>query len=395
MTPRRIILVRYDEIGLKGNNRRFFENRLLDNIRLKLRKIEGARFQMPRGRLLVEIDVSQADDCVKLLQWVPGIASFSVGVPLAPDPEIVAELGVQWIEPLLASGKSLRFCVKTQRSDKSFPLTSPEFSFEAGSRIMTRLSERGLSVDLTNPEFALEVEIGSRETVVFKSRVAGLRGLPVGTAGSVLTLLSGGIDSPVAAHMMIRRGCRSHFVFFDNRTFLGRGGYDKVLRLARAVNRCQDRCRLYVVPFEEIQTHIRDHCRPSNRVVLYRRMMYRIARAIAESTGCLGLVTGESLGQVASQTLENLAAVSCVTQTSVFRPLIGMDKVDIIARARVLGTFDISIEAQPDCCSIFMPPKPVIKSKIPELENDEQAYPWQALQQTAMERMEIVDISEE
>ena len=193
---------------------------------------------------------------------------------------------------------------------------------------------------------------------------------------------------------MIRRGCRAHGIFFDNRPFLGRGGYDKVLRLSKIINRYQGGGRLYVVPFENIQVAIRDHCRPPNRVVLYRRMMYRIAEEVAREFRFLALVTGEALGQVASQTLENLAAVSRVVSMSVFRPLIGMDKVEIIALAKQLGTYEISIEPQPDCCSIFMPDRPATKSKMDLLEDDENHYPWQNLMEEAIKNIEAVEMDE-
>lgn len=392
MTDRCVILVRYDEIGLKGKNRRFFENCLLNQIRQKLSGLGDIRYRMPRGRILIDVDQSLQSECARRLHYVPGIASFSMGTPMSPDWDKIAQLGIQWIEPLLLPGKTLSFCVRTQRSDKTFPYTSPEFSLQVGSRILQALHEKGLTVDLTKAEFVLEIEISPEETTVFQSRIPGLRGLPVGTAGEVLTLLSGGIDSPVAAFMTVRRGCRSHFVFFDNRGFLGRGGFDKVFRLARIVNRYQGSGYLYVAPFGDVQTAIRDNCHPANRIVLYRRMMYRIAQAIAEKHKYLALVTGESIGQVASQTLENLAAVSNVVSTSVFRPVIGMDKVDIIAWAKKIGTYDISIEPSPDCCSVFMPDSPTTRAKIRDLEVDENAYPWQTLMQKAVENLEIIDL---
>ena len=183
-----------------------------------------------------------------------------------------------------------------------------------------------------------------------------------------------------------------HAVFFDNQPYLGRGGYDKVLRLAKIINKYQGGGRLYVVRFEKIQEAIRDNCRPFNRVVLYRRMMYRIAAELAESIGSLALVTGESLGQVASQTLANLNAVSQVVDMSVFRPLIGMDKNEIIGLARNIETYEISILPQPDCCSIFMPDNPATKSKIPLLEDDEKQYPWRDLMQEAIANIETLEL---
>lgn len=394
MSASRIILVRYDEIGLKGKNRRFFLDCLLDNIKLKLSGMDNIKFAMPHRRILIYLSEENAEECVHGLQFIPGIASVSVGMAVERDFDAMADIGIGLIAPLLQAQGSLKFCVRTNRADKSFPTHSRDCDFEVGSRIMDRLAEKGLVVNINQAEFVLEIEIGTKETILFHKRVPGLRGLPVGTAGEALCLISGGIDSPVAMQRMIRRGCRAHGIFFDNRPFLGRGGYDKVLRLSKIINQYQGRGRLYVVPFENIQVAIRDHCRPQNRVVLYRRMMYRIAEEVARKNGFLALVTGEALGQVASQTLENLAAVSSVVSTSVFRPLIGMDKVEIIALAKQLGTYEISIEPHPDCCSIFMPDRPATKSKMPLLEDDENHYPWQNLMEEAIKNIETIEMDE-
>ncbi len=394
MNASRIILVRYDEIGLKGKNRKFFLDRLLDNIKIKLSGMDNIRYAMPHGRILIYLNEENAEECVNRLQFIPGIASVSVGIAVERDFDAMADIGIRLIEPLLESQGSLKFCVRTNRADKSFPTNSRDCDFEVGSRIMDRLAEKGLVVNIKQAEFVFEIEIGTKETVLFHKRVPGLRGLPVGSSGEALCLISGGIDSPVAMSRMIRRGCRAHGIFFDNRPFLGRGGYDKVLRLSKIINRYQGGGRLYVVPFENIQVAIRDHCRPPNRVVLYRRMMYRIAEEVAREFSFLALVTGEALGQVASQTLENLAAVSRVVSMSVFRPLIGMDKVEIIALAKQLGTYEISIEPQPDCCSIFMPDRPATKTKMDLLEDDENHYPWQNLMTEAIKNIEAIEVDE-
>ncbi|MCH7622937.1 MAG: tRNA 4-thiouridine(8) synthase ThiI [Nitrospinae bacterium] len=392
MTEFRTLLIRYDEIGLKGRNRKYFENCLLNNIKRALDGLDGVRFRLPRGRVMIDSPAPLADECAKRLAYVPGIASFSVGYQVNPDFEEMAALGIQLIEPHLRSGDELKFCVRTQRTDKSFYKTSPEINFEVGSRIMAALAEKGLVVNIKEAEIVIELEIGRAESVLFDHRIPGIRGLPVGCSGNVLSLLSGGIDSPVASFFMMRRGCRVHFIFFDNQPFLGRGGLDKVLKLSKILNRYQSRGRVYVVPFQDIQVAIRDHCSPENRVVLYRRMMYRIGQELAKKIKCLGLVTGESLGQVASQTLENLAAVSCVVPISVFRPLIGMDKQEIIAHARKIETYEISIEPAPDCCSVFMPSRPATKSRIDKLERDESKFPWQDLMQEAMGKTEVIDL---
>jgi thiamine biosynthesis protein ThiI len=392
MNDARTLLIRYDEIGLKGRNRKFFENCLLDNIKKALHGLEGLRFRVPRGRIMIDTTSSLAEECAKRLSFVPGIASFSIGYPVHPDFDEMAALGIQRLSSHMQAGKEFKFCVRTQRTHKMFPHTSPEINFEVGSRIMAALSDKGLTVNIKEADVVIEIELGLRETILFDHRIPGLRGLPVGCSGEVLSLLSGGIDSPVASFYMMRRGCRVHFIFFDNQPFLGRGGHDKVLKLGKILNRYQSRGKIYVVPFQDIQVAIRDNCSPENRVVLYRRMMYRIGQAMAEKIKCLGLVTGESLGQVASQTLENLAAVSCVVTTSVFRPLIGLDKQYIIAEAIKIETYPISIEQQPDCCSVFMPSRPATRSKIDKLERDESSFPWQDLMQEAMDKTDVIEL---
>jgi len=388
------LLIRYDEIGLKGRNRRHFENQLVSNIRYALRDIKNIKIDKIHGRILGRVDFTDAEKCTSRLTQIPGIASISIGNSMEPDFDKMAELGVSLIHEKLQTQGELKFCVRTRRSNKGFPFTSKEVDFEVGSRIMGVFSSKGLSVDINRAEFVLEIEIGPQETIVFDNRVSGLSGLPVGSSGQVLSLLSGGIDSPVSTFKLINRGCRVHSVFFDNRTFLGRGGYDKVVRLAHTLNRFQGGGKLYVVSFQDIQVAIRDHCTDSNRVVLYRRMMYRIAHALAELKNYQGLVTGESVGQVASQTLKNLMAVSCVVPMSILRPLIGMNKQEIITHAKQIGTYDISIEPQPDCCSVFMPNHPSTSCKMKFLEADERLYPWEELMSSALDSMETIDLDD-
>ena len=392
MTEARTIVIRYDEIGLKGKNRKFFETCLLKNLQSALHGIGGFKFRAPRGRIFIDTQAAEAEECARRLRKVPGVASFSVGIPVVADIETMAALGMQLVEPHLKEGAGLKFCVQAQRRDKSFPLTSPEINFEVGSRIMGALADRGLTVNIKDADVVVEIELGREDVLMFDHRISGIRGLPVGSSGNVLSLLSGGIDSPVASFLMMARGCRVHFIFFDNQTFLGRGGHDKVQKLARILNAYQQGSRLFVVPFQDMQVAIRDHCSPENRVVLYRRMMYRISRAVAEKNRFLGLVTGESLGQVASQTLENLAAVSSVVPLSVFRPLIGMDKQEIITRAKSIGTYETSIEPQPDCCSVFMPDRPATKSRQQVLERDESRIPLEELLQQAVEAIEVIEL---
>ena len=238
MIEKRTILVRYDEIGLKGGNRKYFTKILLKNIKRALPGDRGIEYRVPRGRILIDLPKSVADEITDKLKMIPGIASYSIGISVNPDFDEIAAFGVQWIEPLLESKGKLKFCVRTRRSAKTFPKTSPEVNFEVGSRIMSQLQEKGLVVDIKGSEFTLEIEIGTTDTIIFYNRHSGLSGLPIGSSGNILCMMSGGIDSPVAAYLMACRGCRVHFVFFDNQPFLGRGGYEKVLTATRVGQNC-------------------------------------------------------------------------------------------------------------------------------------------------------------
>ena len=222
MNSRRTILVRYDEIGLKGKNRGTFIDQLVRNIRFQLRGIEGIDIRRPHGRVLVQCDEVQVEDCQHRMQRVAGIASMSPGVEVEPEFDVMADWGIRWIEPLLQKNKGLKFCVRTRRSNKQFPKTSIEIDFEVGSRIMRALHSQGLVVDINRAEFVLEIEIGQDQTIVFSNRIPGLSGLPVGSSGQVLGLISGGIDSPVAMFQVMKRGCRVHGIFFDNQPYMGR-----------------------------------------------------------------------------------------------------------------------------------------------------------------------------
>jgi thiamine biosynthesis protein ThiI len=263
----RTLLIRYDEIGLKGRNRKHFENQLVRNIRHTLKDIKNIQVNKIHGRILSRVNLLDADQCTTRLARIPGIASISIGNSMEPDFDKIAELGVSLAQAKLEALGQLKFCVRTRRSNKSFPFTSKQVDFEVGSRIMETLSSKGLSVDINKADFVLEIEIGPQETIVFDNRVPGLSGLPVGSSGQVLSLLSGGIDSPVSTFKLMNRGCRVHSIFFDNRTFLGRGGYDKVVRLARVLNRFQYGGKLYVVPFQDIQVAIRDHSTIQNNSI--------------------------------------------------------------------------------------------------------------------------------
>lgn len=383
-----IYVLRYDEIGLKGGNRRYFEKTLASHVRSALSGGPEARVRIIQSRLLIEGKVDDHQELESKLKCIPGLHSFSKGYPCPMELEAMKASAVEMFR-LRWDGKTpTTFRVTTKRSYKGFPIRSADVNAQIGSHIVETFGAKNLKVQLKEPEHEIVLEIQKNRVVLYDSVVPCLKGLPVGTAGRLLCLLSGGIDSPVAAFNMMRRGCEVDHIFFENRVFLGRAAYDKVHRLARKLNRFQSRSHLFVVPFSDIQVAIRDHCLDRNRVVLYRRFMYRIAERVAQMRKHLGLINGECLGQVASQTLENISAVNDVVKTTVYRPLIALDKVDIMATARDIDTYDISIEDAPDCCSVFMPDKPATRAKLELLLKDEENLDVEGLVNSAIDKME-------
>jgi thiamine biosynthesis protein ThiI len=264
------------------------------------------------------------------------------------------------------------FRVSVRRADKRFPMTSPQVEREVGGRIK---QARGWHVDLDAPELTIHVELLTDQAFYFFGKERGAGGLPTGTAGRVVCLLSGGIDSPVAAYRMMKRGCRVTFVHFHSYPILSRASQEKACELVRLLTKCQLRSRLYTVPFGGIQQQIVLAVPPPMRVVIYRRLMMRIAERIARERGAQALVTGEVVGQVASQTLENLAVIGSVVSLPVFRPLIGMDKDEITAEAIRIGTYPISIIPDQDCCTLFTPRNPLTRARLAHVEAAERALP--------------------
>jgi len=263
------------------------------------------------------------------------------------------------------------FRIETQRGDKTFPLNSPEINRRLGAAVKEKSAAR---VDLTHPELTVFVEILPRDAFFGFNKIAGAGGLPVGASGRVVSLISGGIDSPVAAYRMLQRGCRLIFVHFHSAPYLDKTSQEKVRQLVTALTRHQFQSRLYMVPFGEIQRQIVAAVNRPLRVILYRRMMLRIAEGLARKEKAKALVTGESLGQVASQTLENMAVIQQAAALPILRPLVGMDKQEIIDQARRIGTFEISSIPDQDCCQLFVPKHPATKARFDEVEDAESNY---------------------
>jgi thiamine biosynthesis protein ThiI len=363
------IIVHYQEIALKGRNRPWFIARLVRNIREATADLNVAKVRALQGR--IEVVLGDGADWLKVrgrLSKVFGAGNFARAGRARLDLDAIAAEILRDLDP--QDPRSFR--VSVRRADKRFPMTSPQIEREVGGRIK---EARGWHVDLDNPEFTIHVETLTDEAFYYFGKDPGPGGLPVGVSGRVVCLLSGGIDSPVAAWRLMRRGCRVLFVHFHSYPILSRASQEKARELVRLLTEYQFRSRLFLVPFGEIQQQVVLSVAPPLRVVIYRRLMMRIAQAIAQAHKAGALVTGEVVGQVASQTLENLTAINDVATMPVLRPLVGMDKQEITAESQRLGTYPISIIPDQDCCTLFTPKHPATKARRVDVLKAEEALP--------------------
>ena len=372
------IVVHYQEIALKGKNRPWFMSRLVRNIRTAVADLDVTAVRALMGRIELVLGPSvRREEVGQRLQRVFGIANYSYAARARADIEevsaaILADLGER---------ECRSFRVSARRADKRFPLTSPQIEREVGGRIK---EARGWTVDLDDPELVIHVEMLTNEAFYFFGKERGPGGLPTGTAGRVACLLSGGIDSPVAAHRMMKRGCAVTFVHFHSYPILSRASQEKARELVALLTRWQQRSRLYLVPFGDIQQQVVLAVPGPMRVVVYRRLMLRIAERIARLRRAQALITGDVVGQVASQTLENIAVINEVARMPVFRPLIGMDKDEIMAEAQRLGSYPISIIEDQDCCTLFTPRNPQTRAKLADIERAEVPLPMEELVERAV-----------
>lgn len=389
-----LVLVRYGELALKGGNRGEFEKRLVANMRRALAGLTPATFTRERGRVVVRPE-GRVEAAARRLQDVFGISSISPARGVPGEREAILSAARTALAEAVAElppGRSTTFRVSVRRADKSFPIPSAPFERIVADHVLGDHPQ--LVVRMQEPELALEVDIRPEGSYVFARRLPGPGGLPVGSLGRVLCLISGGFDSPVAAWMSMKRGAEVVFTTFHSPPFIGDAARKKVIDLVRVLTRFQPRCVLHVVPFAEVQTAVRDAGQEGYRTVLYRRMMQRISTRIARGERAQALVTGESLGQVASQTLENLTCIGAAAGLPVLRPLIGFDKQETITLARRIGTHDLSALQEPDCCTLFMPERPVIRGRLAECEAIESGLDLEALTSAALARSERLVIED-
>ena len=377
-----VVIIRYGEIFLKGDNRAYFENLLLKNIRNTLSPVP-CKLERIQGRLILT-GCAEEDrpEILRRLQRVFGIHSISEGVRFPSDLERMKE-----ISPDFVYGKTFRFTVN--RADKRFPKPSMEVARELGGAVLAQRPD--LKVDLHHPDCTVFLDIREDGNTYLYSRTLDCqRGMPYGCSGKGLLLLSGGIDSPVAGFSMARRGMKVEAVHFHSFPYTSVQAREKVLELGRILkDYCGGEMKVYVVSFTQIQQAIHKHCRDSFMITIMRRFMMRIANRLARECGAQAILTGESLGQVASQTPESIASTDSVSELPVFRPLIAEDKQDIVAVAKRIGTFETSILPYEDCCTVFLPKNPVIHPKLHQVEQEEAKLDVEALTAQALASLEV------
>ena len=378
-----VILVKSGELVLKGLNRRTFEDQLIKNLRRALSPLGAWQFSLSQSTMQVIPQGNSTDmhAAAARVGQVFGISGYSRALRLPKNMDAILEHSASYLHEQLAFAKT--FKCEAKRSDKTFPLKSPEICMQVGARLLEAFPH--LQVDVHTPEVTVNIEIRDQYAFLHADQIRGAGGLPVGTAGDAALLISGGIDSPVAAWMMARRGLRLTAIHFAAPPYTSQRAEEKVHKLLQQVALYAGRIRLFVVPFTAAQEAIKAHCPEELFTLIMRRIMMRISEAIAVRENCGALITGESLGQVASQTMQALACTDAATTLPVFRPLIGTDKDEVVRLARQIGTFDISILPYEDCCTVFTPRHPRTRPKLAMLERAENALELDTLIQEAID----------
>ncbi|MCD5396293.1 MAG: tRNA 4-thiouridine(8) synthase ThiI [Candidatus Pacebacteria bacterium] len=382
-----VVVCHYHEIGLKGKNRDFFERKLVENIK---KAVAPEFFEWVKkfpGRIVISLTEKGSKNLPKIkksLNYVFGISYFAFALSCSPQVSEIKKSALGFIK--IKKGKT--FKIETKRSNKKFPYSSQKINEIVGEYVLKHL--KGKKVKLENPKITCFIEILPKIAFLYTEKIKGLGGLPVTTAGKVVSLLSGGIDSPVASFLLQKRGAKVVFVHFHAYPYTNKASIEKAKEIVEILNKYQFGSKLYLVPFAEIQKEILLKTQAKFRVILYRRAMFKIAQFIAKKENAKGLVSGESLGQVASQTLENILAIDEAVSLPVFRPLVGMNKEEIINLAKEIGTYDISILPHEDCCARFIPKHPETKADLKKIKQEEKKFNLRNLIQKTQKRVEIV-----
>ena len=388
---KKLYLVRCGEVALKGMNKPYFERILLERVRAALKCYDEAEAKWFEGLMLVRVpeDIPE-DEVLKKCTSVFGVASVSPAVEADKDIDIIGAKAAEFMQNIIDNEGVNTFKVRGKRADKSFPIESPEIGRIVGAIILKTC--KVLSVDVHNPDVTLTVDVRREGAYIFRDKIRGFGGLPLGTNGRGMILMSGGIDSPVAAFMMAKRGMTIEAVHFHSYPYTSPRAQQKVEELVHVLAGYMGTIRMHVINLLPIQEQIVQNCPEDETTLLVRRFMMRIAEQVAIKNKNMMLITGEDLGQVASQTAEALVVTDSVVKMPVMRPLIAMDKVDIMDKAKEIGTYDISIQPYEDCCTVFLPKHPVTKPKLEKIEKSESKLDVEALVNAAVDSEEIIEI---
>jgi len=366
------IIIHYDEITLKGGNRPFFERVLLENINEFLKSTKYNKIYKDGGKFVIDVGElnsrAEEQNIGKILKNIPGISNFCFATSMEKDIEVIGKKTVEIVKSYLEKNKLKTFKIEARRSDKEFEFKSPEINAKVGEAVFENTE---LEVNVHDPELEIIVDIGHKQCFVYFQRIKGIGGLPVNATGKIVSLLSGGIDSPVASYMMMKRGAKIIFVHFKNKT-INNTGDDKIKSLVKKLCCFQGNSKLYIIPFEEFQKEIIAKIPSKNRMIVYRRVMFMLAEIIAKKEKAKGFVTGDSLSQVASQTLDNIGVIYNSVGLPIFPPLIGMNKQEIIDLALKIETYETSIIPYQDCCSFLIAKHPETKAKLEDILKQEE-----------------------
>ena len=382
-----LILVKYGEMALKGLNKKTFEDMLIKNIKRRLKPLGHFQYTSAQSTTYItpldeDIDLAEVSDRVGKIF---GIATYCRACVCEKDFEDICEKSYEYLDTVLSCAKT--FKVNAKRADKAFPMKSPEICVELGGRLLEKFPH--LTVDVKNPEVTVTVEIRDENAFVHAENIKGAGGLPVGSSGKAMLLLSGGIDSPVAGYMMAKRGIHITAIHYVSPPYTSDRAQLKVEQLCQKLTDYCGGIAFYCVPFTELQEAIKDHCPEEYFTIIMRRLMMEIAQRIAAKDNCLALITGESVGQVASQTMAAMVCTDAVCRIPVFRPCVGMDKTEIIEIARKIDTFDTSVLPYEDCCTVFTPRHPKVRPVLSDIEKAQNSFDFEPLIQKAVENTKM------
>ena len=391
MNEQNIFIVRCGEVALKGMNKPYFERMLVDRIRKNLKEFDAVDVRRHEGLIFVRADKKyDKEQLIKQISKVFGVASISPAVEAPSNLDAIGEEAVKYMMELIVTIGVKTFKVEGKRADKNFRVKSPDIGRIIGAKVL--IGCKVLKVDVHNPDVHLFVDVRHDKSYIYQQKIAGFGGLPLGTNGKGMVLLSGGIDSPVAAWMMAKRGMVIEAVHFHSYPYTSQRAQEKVEDLARIVASYCGNFKMHVINLLPIQEQIVQNCPEEETTILVRRFMMRIAEKIAEKNRAMMLITGENLGQVASQTAEALVVTDACVKMPVMRPLIAMDKVDIMDKAEEIGTFETSIQPYEDCCTVFLPKHPTTKPKLERILESESHLDVDALVEAAVASAEVVQI---